>query len=119
MGSSRLAVVAVLGVLVDQFLKSMLTIPARTSRVFGSSWFPSDQACNVSARNAEHCRQPLMPIAKIAWLVAIGLRQSFDSIGEVVAVVERRAPMMMSSTPGQVVMYDTAPVSVSIVVTAI
>ena len=109
LGSSRLAVVAILVVLVDQLLKGLLTIPARTSpvfvrpavasncpverslssrgrRFFGCQGFPFDEACNVSARDAEHCRQSIMPIAKIAWLAAIGLRQTFDSINGVTAV---------------------------------
>ena len=63
-GSGRLAVV-VLVVLADQFLESLLTIPARTSRVFGWSGFPSDQAGNVSARDAKYCRLSLMPITKL------------------------------------------------------
>lgn len=57
------------------------SLSSLVGRLFGGLSF--DQACNVTARNAEHYRQSLMQIPIIAWLAVIELRQSFDRFGEV------------------------------------
>ena len=65
---------------------------SRAGRFFSWPGLPSDQACDVSAQDAEHYCQSPMLVAKIAWFAAIELRQSFDSIGEDVAVLKSRVP---------------------------
>ena len=65
---------------------------SRAGRFFCWPGHLYNQACTVSARDAEHHRQSLMLISKITSHAAIELRQSFDSIGKVAAVVESRVP---------------------------
>ena len=66
----------------NRFVQTRLSSRAGRFIVWG---LPSDLAYHGLTHDAE---QPLMKIAKITWLSAIELRQSFHNFDEVAAVVE-------------------------------